>query len=44
VYMLEGLGMSTGVDLGKLVEAGRWLASLLGRATGSKVNAAMSPA
>jgi len=44
VYMLEGLGMSTGVDLGKLVEAGRWLVSLLGRATGSKVNAAMSPA
>jgi hydroxymethylglutaryl-CoA lyase len=44
VYMLEGLGMSTGVDLGKLVEAGRWLASLLGRATGSKVTAAMSPA
>ena len=44
VYMLEGLGMSTGVDLGKLVEAGRWLAALLGRATGSKVTAAMSPA
>jgi hydroxymethylglutaryl-CoA lyase len=44
VYMLEGLGMSTGVDLPKLVEAGRWLAALLGRATGSKVTAAMSPA
>ena len=44
VYMLEGLGMPTGVDLDKLVEAGRWLASLLGRATGSKVTAAMSPA
>jgi len=44
VYMLEGLGMSTGVDLGRLVEAGRWLAALLGRATGSKVTAAMSPA
>jgi len=44
VYMLEGLGMSTGVDLPKLVDAGRWLAALLGRATGSKVTAAMSPA
>ena len=44
VYMLEGLGMSTGVDLGKLVEVGRWLAELLGRSTGSKVTAAKSPA
>lgn len=44
VYMLEGLGMSTDVDLPKLVETGRWLAALLGRATGSKVTAAMSPA
>ena len=43
-YMLEGLGMSTGVDLGKLVETGRWLAALLGRSTGSKVTAARSPA
>lgn len=44
VYMLEGLGMSTGVDLGRLVETGRWLAALLGRTTGSKVTAAKSPA
>ena len=43
-YMLEGLGLSTGVDLGKLVETGRWLAALLGRSTGSKVTAAKSPA
>jgi hydroxymethylglutaryl-CoA lyase len=43
-YMLEGLGMSTGVDLAKLVETGRWLAALLGRSTGSKVTAAKSPA
>jgi len=40
VYMLEGLGMSTGVDLAKLVEVGRWLSALLGRASGSKVTAA----
>jgi hydroxymethylglutaryl-CoA lyase len=43
VYMLEGLGLSTGVDLGRLVETGRWLAALLGRSTGSKVTAARSP-
>ena len=44
VYMLEGLGMSTGVDLGKLIEAGRWLSALLGRASGSKVTVAATPA
>ena len=44
VYMLEGLGMSTGVDLGKLVEVGRWLSALLGRASGSKVTAAATAA
>ena len=43
VYMLEGLGMSTGVDLDRLVEAGRWLSALLGRASGSKVTAAYEP-
>ena len=40
VYMLEGMGFATGVDLDKLVEAGRWLSALLGRASGSKVTAA----
>lgn len=40
VYMLQGMGIATGVDLPKLVETGRWLAALLGRATGSKVNLA----
>ena len=37
VYMLHGLGVETGVDLDSLVAAGRWLAGLLGRPTGSKV-------
>ena len=37
VYMLEGMGMATGVDLGRLIDAGRWLSRLLGRETGSKV-------
>ena len=42
VYMLEGLGIATGIDLGRLVETGRWLAALLGRESGSKVNLAMA--
>jgi hydroxymethylglutaryl-CoA lyase len=40
VYMLDGLGMRTGVDLGKLVEIGRWICGVLGRETSSKVNKA----
>jgi len=40
VYMLEGMGVATGVDLPRLVATGRWLASLLGRASGSKVTLA----
>jgi hydroxymethylglutaryl-CoA lyase len=43
VYMLEGLGLRTGVDLARLVETGRWLASLLGRPNGSKVGLAGLP-
>jgi hydroxymethylglutaryl-CoA lyase len=41
VYMLQGLGMQTGVDLAALSATGRWLAQLLGRDSGSKVNRAM---
>ena len=37
VYMLEGMGMDAGVDLPRLVDTGRWLSALLGRASGSKV-------
>ena len=40
VYMLHGLGIETGVDLPALAETGRWLASRLGRETGSKVGRA----
>ncbi|WP_043798052.1 hydroxymethylglutaryl-CoA lyase [Arenimonas composti] len=40
VYMLEGMGIATGVDLAALVETGRWLAALLGRSSGSKVTVA----
>jgi len=37
VYMLEGMGIGTGVDLGLLVETGLWLSAQLGRETSSKV-------
>lgn len=40
VYMLEGMGLATGVDLAALVDTGRWLSQLLGRASGSKVTVA----
>ena len=40
VYMLQGLGIDTGVDLHALVATGRWLAERLGRPSGSKVTLA----
>lgn len=42
VYLLHGLGMRTGVDLPALAETGRWLASRLGRETGSRVGKALA--
>ena len=44
VYMLHGMGMTTGVDLDALVDTGRWLAALLGRETSSKVTRARGAA
>jgi len=41
VYMLHGMGISTGIDLAALAATGNWLATLLGRASGSKVARAM---
>ena len=41
VYMLHGLGIGTGIDLDRLAETGRWLATLLGRETGSKAGKAL---
>jgi len=40
VYMLKGMGLSTGVDLSRLIDTGLWLSALLGRASGSKVSIA----
>lgn len=37
VYMLEGMGIATGVDLAALIETGLWLSERLGRATSSRV-------
>ena len=40
VYMLNGLGVRTGIDLKRLVEIGRWICDVLGREPSSKVNKA----
>jgi hydroxymethylglutaryl-CoA lyase len=40
VYMLQGMGIETGIDLQKLVETGRWLSDQLHRANNSKVGLA----
>ena len=40
VYLLEGLGLRTGVDLDALVATGQWLSGVLGRRNGSKVGVA----
>jgi hydroxymethylglutaryl-CoA lyase len=40
VYLLEGLGLSTGIDLDALIEVGRWISAELGRANGSRVGRA----
>ena len=42
LYLLDGLGIATGVDLGKLAEAGRFISGHLGRETGSKVARALA--
>jgi hydroxymethylglutaryl-CoA lyase len=42
VWMLDGLGVETGVDLAKLVETSRWLATELGRPSPSNVVRALS--
>jgi hydroxymethylglutaryl-CoA lyase len=42
LYMLDGMGIETGVDLKKLVEAGEFISAHLGRPTGSKVAKALA--
>jgi hydroxymethylglutaryl-CoA lyase len=43
VYLLNGLGARTGVDLDTLVAIGRWICGVLGREPASKVNKAWKP-
>ena len=40
VYMLDGLGITTGVDLGRLVETARFVHDRLGKPVGSRVGRA----
>lgn len=42
VYMLNGLGVKTNVDLGKLMLAGEFIGKHLGRPSGSKTTIAFS--
>ena len=43
VWMLHGLGIETGVDLGALAATSRWMAGHLGRPSPSRVVQALSP-
>jgi hydroxymethylglutaryl-CoA lyase len=42
LYMLDGLGVETGVGLSKLAETGAFIAAALGRASGSKAGLALA--
>jgi hydroxymethylglutaryl-CoA lyase len=42
LYMLQGLGIETGVDLDKLVEIGAWISAVLQRSPGSKAGRAIA--
>jgi hydroxymethylglutaryl-CoA lyase len=41
VYLLHGVGSTTGVDLDRLIDAGEYICAALGRPTNSKVGRAM---
>jgi hydroxymethylglutaryl-CoA lyase len=42
VYLLNGLGIETGIDFEKLVATGTWISEVLGREYGSKAGKAFS--
>lgn len=44
VYMLDGAGIETGIDLGTLVNTARWISARLNRAPASRVARAFPPA
>lgn len=41
VYMLQGMGFDTGIDMDKLVATGQWLSDLLQRTNGSRAGRAL---
>ncbi|MFV0665848.1 hydroxymethylglutaryl-CoA lyase [Denitromonas sp.] len=41
VYLLDGLGIDTGIDLNRLVDTAAWISAQLGREPGSKVARAL---
>ena len=41
VYMLNGLGIKTGINLEKLAETGSWICDQIGKSSASKVNLAL---
>ena len=41
VYMLQGMGIETGIDLDKLIDAGAYMSDYLGRRSGSRVAVAV---
>jgi hydroxymethylglutaryl-CoA lyase len=42
VYLLEGLGIETGVDLGKVVDTGQWICGVIGKEPASKAGRAIA--
>jgi len=42
VYMLHGLGLQTGINIDKLIEAGSFICNVLGTSTNSRVAAALN--
>ena len=42
LYMLQGLGIETGVDLAKVVQTGAWISGVLKRTPGSKAGRAIA--
>jgi len=41
VYMLQGMGIETGIDLDKLIDAGKYISDFLGRKTNSRAGLAI---
>jgi isopropylmalate/homocitrate/citramalate synthase len=42
VYMMQGLGIDTGIDLGRLVGIGQWICGILGKEPASKAGRALA--